>query len=91
MLRMIAWFQVFSYVFTSVSYACFKCFICLYVASVFIWMLYLTYMLQVFYLDVVYDCNGFKFFHMFLQVFHTHVSSVSSVFKHILQVLHLDV
>jgi hypothetical protein len=38
----------------------------------------------VFYLDVAYICNGF-------QVFHSHVSNVSFVFRRILQVLHLDV
>jgi hypothetical protein len=46
-------------------------------------------MLQVFYLAVVYVCNGFQvFFGIFLQVFQTHVSSVSSVFFFMLQVLH---
>jgi hypothetical protein len=50
-----------------------------YVASVFIWMLRMC-------------CNGFQvFFHMFLQMFQTHVLSVSSVFFCMLQVLHLDV
>jgi hypothetical protein len=33
----------------------------------------------------------FKYFQMFLQLFQTHVLSVSSVFRRILQVLHLDV
>jgi hypothetical protein len=33
------------------------------VASVFIWMLHMfTHMLHVFYLDVVYGCNGFQVF-----------------------------
>jgi hypothetical protein len=60
-----------------------------YVVSVFIWMLHMfTHMLQVFYLHVTYVCNGFQ---VFFQVFQTHDSSVSSVFRHMLQVLHLDV
>jgi hypothetical protein len=33
----------------------------------------------------------FKCFHVFLQVFHTHVLSILSVFKCMLQVLRLDV
>jgi hypothetical protein len=41
-----------------------------------------------FYQDVAYICNGFQ---VFLQVFQTHVLSVSSVFRRMLQVLHLDV
>jgi hypothetical protein len=45
-------------------------------------------MLQVFYLDVAYVLHGF---HVFLQVFQMLVSSISSDFKHILQVLHLDI
>jgi hypothetical protein len=49
-----------------------------YVASVFIWMSYVLQWL-------------FKCFHMFLQVFRTHVLSVSSVFKRILQMFHIDV
>jgi hypothetical protein len=47
-----------------------------------------TYMFQVFYLDVAYVCNDFQ---VFLRVFQTHVSSVSSFFRRILQVLHLDI
>jgi hypothetical protein len=43
---------------------------------------------KVFYLDVVYVCNCFQ---VVLQVFQTHVSSVPSVFRHMLQVLHLDI
>jgi hypothetical protein len=43
-----------------------------------------THMLHVFYLDVVYGYNGF-------QVFHKHVSSVSTVFIRMLQPLYLDV
>jgi hypothetical protein len=43
-----------------------------------------TRILQVFYLDVSYVCNIFQvFFHVFLQVFQTHVSSVLSVFLHV--------
>jgi hypothetical protein len=55
------------------------------------------------YLDVAYVshicCKGFIWillmfyngFEVFLQVFHMHISSVSSDFKRILQMLHLDV
>jgi hypothetical protein len=50
-----------------------------------------THMVQVFYLDVAYVCNGFKCFQMFLQMFQMHVSSISSVFRCTLQVLPLDV
>jgi hypothetical protein len=46
----------------------------------------------VFYLDVVYVCNDFQcFLVVFYQVFQKYVSSVSSVFFCMLQVLHLDV
>jgi hypothetical protein len=49
-------------------------------------------MLQMFYLDVTYICNSFKvFFRCFLQVFQKPISSVLSVFKYMLQVLHLYV
>ena len=51
-----------------------------------------THMLQVFYLDVAYVLQWFQvFFQVFLQVFQMHVSSVSSVFRRMLQVLHLDI
>ena len=49
-------------------------------------------MLHVIYLDVVYGCNGFQVcFRCFFQVFQKHVSSVSSVFFCMLQVLFLNV
>jgi hypothetical protein len=49
-------------------------------------------MLQMFYLDVIFVLQWlFKCFQVFLQVFHTHVSSVSSVFRRMLQMFHLDV
>jgi hypothetical protein len=38
-----------------------------------------TRMLQVFYIDVAYVCNGFQEFLTVLQVFQTHVASVSAV------------
>ena len=44
-----------------------------------------THMLQVFYLDVAYVCNGFQAF------FRCFCSSVSSIFRRILQLLHRDV
>jgi len=46
-------------------------------------------MLQVFYPDIDYVLQWFS--SVFLQVFQKHVSSVSSTFRHMLQVLHLDV
>jgi hypothetical protein len=65
-----------------------------YVASVFIWMLYMfhTYvckcviwMLRMFFVIVS------SVFQVFLLVFQMHVSSVSFAFRHMLQVLHLNV
>jgi hypothetical protein len=49
-------------------------------------------MLQMFYLDVVYVfAMVFKYFScVCLQVFRTHILSVSSVFMHMLQVFHLN-
>jgi hypothetical protein len=45
-----------------------------------------------FYLNVPYVLQWFfSVSHVFLQVFQMHVSSVSSAFKHMLQVLYLDV
>ena len=64
-----------------------------YIASVFISMLHMfhTYVASVFIwmLQILYNC--FTCFQVFLQVFHMHVSSVSSAFRRMLQVLHLDV
>jgi hypothetical protein len=48
-------------------------------------------MLQVFCLDVAYVCNGFQLFSGVFASIQTHISSVSSVFRRMLQVLHLDV
>jgi hypothetical protein len=42
-----------------------------------VYYLCITHMMQLFYLDVVYVCNDFQ---VFLQVFETHVSSISSIF-----------
>jgi hypothetical protein len=51
-----------------------------------------THMLQVFYQDIVYVCNCFQaFFMCVLQVFQTHVLSVSFALRHVFQTLHLDV
>jgi hypothetical protein len=41
-------------------------------------------------LRMFYNCFS-SVFHVFLQVFHMHISSVSSAFKCMLQMLHLDV
>jgi hypothetical protein len=50
------------------------------------------YMLHVFYSNVVYGCNGFQvYFRCVFQVFHKHVSSVSTAFRRMLQPLYLDV
>jgi len=69
-----------------------KCFICFsnYVTSEFIWMLHMfhTYVVSV----LSGRCICFLMaFQVFLQVFQTHVSSVSSVFTCMLQIFHLDV
>jgi hypothetical protein len=74
-------FQSFICVFRRMSQVCLSgCCICF------------THILQVFYLNVAYVCNGFQTFSgVFFPVFHKHVSSVSSIFRRILQVLHLDV
>jgi hypothetical protein len=46
----------------------------------------------VFYLNVAYVLQWFSsVFYVFLQVFHMHVSTVLSDFRHMLQILHLDV
>ena len=86
MLHMLQWLHAYvvsvcSQCFIRFSYACYKC-IYLDVAYVF------THMMQVFYLDVAYVYNGFKCFHVFFQVFQTHVSFI---FKCMLNLLHLDV
>jgi hypothetical protein len=45
-----------------------------------------THMLHVFYSDVAYGCNGFQAcFRCVFQVFRKHVSSVSTVFRHMVQ------
>jgi hypothetical protein len=50
------------------------------------------WMLQMFYLDVAYVLQWlFKCFQVLLQVFQIHVSSVSYVFRRMLQMFHLDV
>jgi hypothetical protein len=49
---------------------------------------YVFNMMSVFYLDIAYVYNGFKCFHVFLQVFQTHVSFV---FRRMLHLLHLDI
>jgi hypothetical protein len=49
-------------------------------------------MMHVFYSDVAYGCNGFQVcFRCVFQVFYKHVSSVSTTFTRMLQVLYLDV
>jgi hypothetical protein len=48
--------------------------------------------MQMFSLDVAMCCNSFQVFHVFFcKSFQMHVLSVSSVFRRMLQVLHLDV
>jgi hypothetical protein len=43
-------------------------------------------------MDVAYGCNGFQVFsYVFFQMFQKHVSSVSSAFRRMLQLLYLDV
>jgi hypothetical protein len=43
-----------------------------------------THMLHVFYLDIAYGCNGF-------QVFSNIFSSISTILRHMLQLLYLDI
>jgi hypothetical protein len=62
----------------------------MYVASVFIWRLYMLYTYVASVLSECYVCLQW-IFKFFLQVFHTHVLSVSFVFFCMLQVLHPDV
>jgi hypothetical protein len=83
MLHMLQW------LYTYVAKVCLQCFIC-----VFEWMLRVCFiwMLQVYYLDIAYVfAIIFKCFPGdFLQVFLKLVSSVSSAFRYMMQVLHLD-
>jgi hypothetical protein len=85
-----------AYVATDVHLYCkllflmFYLFFSMYVASVFIWMFF-THMMQVFYFDVAMSTMVSNVFQVFLQVFQTHVSNISFVFRHMLQLLHLDV
>jgi hypothetical protein len=60
-----------------------------YVVIVFIWMLHMfrTHVASVFSGWMVFKC----FSGVFLQVFQTYISSVSSIFRRMLQVLHLDI
>jgi hypothetical protein len=86
---------VLQWLYTYLVSVCFHCFIC-----------FLDVCCKCVYLDVAYVSHicckcftwmlrmfamVFKCFHMFLQLFQTHVLSVSSVFRCMLQVLHLDV
>ena len=73
--------QCFIYFFGRVLQVClFGCCICVY-----------TYVTSILSGCCVCFTMVFKCFHVFLQVFQRHVSSVSSAFRRMLQVLHLDV
>ena len=82
------------WLYTYIANVCSQCFICVFgriVASV-IWMLHMfTHMLQLFYLDIAYVFNCFQVFLGVFKVFQKYVSSVSSVFFYMLQLLHLNV
>ena len=64
-----------------------------YVASVFVWMLHMfhTYVANILFGCCVCFIMVFKCFQVFLQVFRMYVSSISSAFRRMLQVLYLDV
>jgi len=81
----------------SICFECFRCFRCMFHLCFFERMLQVclrgcclcfTHTLHVFYLDVAYGCNGFQVFSGVFRVFHKHVSTA---FRHILQLLYLDV
>jgi hypothetical protein len=72
----------------------FHLFFKMYVASVFIWILHMfyTYVASGFISMFVYVLQWLlKCFKVFFQVFKMHVSSVSSIFRRILQIFYLDV
>ena len=64
-----------------------------YAASVFIWMLHMfhTYVASVLSRCCICFAMAFQVFSGVLQVFQTHVLSVLFVFRHMLQMFHLDV
>jgi hypothetical protein len=72
-----------------ISEVCFICVFRMHVASVFIWMLHMfhTYVAYMFYRML----RMVKCFQMFFQVFQKHISSVSTAFRRMLQLLYLYV
>ena len=90
MLRMFAMVSsVFSGVFASFSYACFKCFIYFFRGMLQVCLsgccICFIYMLQVFYFGCCVCLQWFQvFFHVFLQVFHIHILCISFVFRRML-------
>ena len=87
---MLQW--LYTYI-TSLCSQRFICFFQMYVTSVFIWILYMfhTYVASVLSGCCVCFTMVFKCFQVFLQVFQIHVSSISSAFRRMLQVLYLNV
>jgi hypothetical protein len=90
MLHMLQW------LYTYIAKVCFQCFICVFASMLqvcFMWMLHTfhTYVTSVFIWILCMLCNGFQVFSIcFLSVSEACFSSVSSAFKRMLQVLHLD-
>jgi hypothetical protein len=85
-----------------IAYVAMVVYVCCKLLFPMFYLFFHTYVASVFYLDVAYVshvcckcfirmlhtvCNDFQ---VFLQMFQMHVSSVSSVFRRILQVLHLN-
>jgi hypothetical protein len=64
-----------------------------YVANIFIWMLHIfqTYVANIISRYCICFAMAFQVFQVFLQVFQMHISSVSFVFRCMLQMLYLDV
>jgi hypothetical protein len=69
--------HVLQWLYTYVAKVCYQCFICVFgrILQVCLsrYCIYFTHMLQLFYLDVAYVCNGFR---CFFQVFQKYVSSI---------------
>jgi hypothetical protein len=77
----------------SVYSKCFICFLDVCCKYVYLDVAYISHICyKCVYLDVAYVFNSFfKCFHVFLQVYETHVSRVSYVFISMLQMFHLDI
>jgi hypothetical protein len=82
------------WLYTYVASVCSKCFICfsdICCKYVYLDVAYVSHICcKVFYLDIAHAfAMTFKCFQVFLQAFQTYVSSISSAFRHMLQIFHL--